>query len=385
MFQYFPNNYMWSLAVLRCVAGGGLFGEISWACQGLADAAKVQPNGDVEAWHAAWNKLAAQVEQVGVEAERSGANVTAASAFYRASQYYQWSEAFLSPDDPRAAPVYDHHLKTFASFAKMSSHRVEIVDVPFEGSSLKCYFIPAKGVTGKAPVVVLSDGLDGTKEEMCSAALALSERGIACLGMDGPGQGATLRISGMPARYDAERAFGAAIDYLQTRSDVDAGRVGIWAASMGGYYAPRAAAFEKRVKACVAWAAIYDYHAVWARRIGYQSGKPISFSTESALGTTGTHLLRIMGVTNWDAAMKKLEDFKLAGVAPNITCATLIVHGEDDKQTTLTEAEQLFAHIGAKEKELWVIRKSEGGAAHVQLDRPEPTMSRIADWLGRHL
>jgi alpha-beta hydrolase superfamily lysophospholipase len=381
VFRYFPNNYMWSLAVLRCLAGGGHFGEISWACEGLSEAAKQQPNGDVEAWHAAWEKLAKQVEQVGVASERSGALITAANAFYRASQYYQWSEAFLSPDDPRAAPTYERHLQTFASFARVSSHRVEIVDVPFESSSLKCYFIPAKGVSGKAPVVVLSDGLDGTKEEMFSAALALSERGIACLGMDGPGQGATLRISGLPARFDAERGVGAAIDYLTTRSDVDVDRVGIWAASMGGYYAPRAAAFEKRVKACVAWAAIYDYHAVWARRIGYQSGKPISFSTESALGTTGQHLLRIMGVTTWEAAMKKLESFRLADVAPKIDCAILIVHGEDDKQTTLAEAEALFKHVGSQKKELWVVRKSEGGAAHVQLDRPEPTMSRIADWL----
>jgi alpha-beta hydrolase superfamily lysophospholipase len=125
----------------------------------------------------------------------------------------------------------------------------------------------------------------------------------------------------------------------------------------------------------------YDYHAVWARRIGYQSGKPISFSTESALGTTGQHLLRIMGVTTWDAAMKKLESFRLADVAPNIDCAILIVHGEDDKQTTLAEAEALFKHVGSEKKELWIVRKSEGGAAHVQLDRPEPTMSRIADWL----
>jgi alpha-beta hydrolase superfamily lysophospholipase len=385
VFRYFPNNYMWSLAVLRCLAGGGLFGEINWACEGLSEAAKQQPNGDIEAWHAAWDRLASQVEQVGVDSERTGALVTAANAFYRASQYYQWSEAFLSPDDPRSASIYARHLGTFASFAKLSPHRVEIVEVSFEGTSLKCYFIPAKGTREKPPVVVLSDGLDGTKEEMFSAALALSERGVACLGMDGPGQGATLRLSGLPARFDAERAVGVAIDYLATRNDVDVNRVGIWAASMGGYYAPRAAAFEKRVKACVAWAAIYDYHAVWVRRIGYQSGKPISFSTESALGTTGQHLLRIMGVDSWDAAMTKLEGFRLVDVAPKIDCATLIVHGEDDKQTSMAEAEKLFEEIGSSNKELWIVRKSEGGAAHVQLDRPEPTISRIADWLVRQL
>ena len=385
MFRYFPTNYMWSLAVLRCLAGGGHFGEIHWACEGLQEAAKQQPNGDVAAWYHAWIKLAQQLEKTAVDAQMSGARVTAAACFYRASQYFQWAEAFLAPDDPRAAPTYDAHLRTFADFARLSPLGVEIIDVPFEGTNLKSYFVPAKGVSGKAPVVILSDGLDGTKEEMFSAAAALAERGIACLGVDGPGQGATLRLNGLAARYDAERAAGAAIDYLQTRSDVDTGRIGIWAASMGGYYAPRAAAYEKRIKACVAWAAIYDYHAVWARRIGYKSGSPIGFTTEAALGTTGHHLLRIMGVTSWDGAMKKLEDFELKEAAPLIDCDILVVHGEDDKQTGVDEAERLFANIGSRRKELWVIRKSEGGAAHVQLDRPEPTMSRIADWLASRL
>jgi dipeptidyl aminopeptidase/acylaminoacyl peptidase len=213
----------------------------------------------------------------------------------------------------------------------------------------------------------------------------LAERGISCMGIDQPGQGATLRLAKLVARHDSEVAVGAVVDYLQARKDVDASRIGIMAASMGGYYAPRAAAFEKRIKACVAWGAIYDYYACWQRRVGWKPGKPIQVSTNSALGTTGKHFLSIMGVPTWEAAFDKLESFRLAGVASKITCDILIVQGADDRQTPLVEAEQLYAEISSKNKELRVYTDAEGGAAHVQLDRPEPALSLICDWFSDHL
>ena len=39
---------------------------------------------------------------------------------------------------------------------------------------------------------------------------------------------------------------------------VDAARIGLVGWSLGGYYAPRAAAFEKRIKLVVAWGANHD-------------------------------------------------------------------------------------------------------------------------------
>jgi dipeptidyl aminopeptidase/acylaminoacyl peptidase len=194
-----------------------------------------------------------------------------------------------------------------------------------------------------------------------------------------------LRLSGLPARADSESWVGTAVDYLEKRKDVDASRLGLWAASLGGYYAPRAAAFEKRVKACVAWAAIYDYQAVWHRRLNYKPGQPITLSTGTHIGTTHQQLFKILGVSDWPAAFAALEKFKLSGVAEKITCDLLIVHGADDKQTPVGEAQRLVAEASSRNKELWVIDDDTGGAAHVQLDRPEPTVSRIADWFTERL
>ncbi|MFJ1256215.1 alpha/beta hydrolase family protein [Cupriavidus sp. CuC1] len=386
MFQYFPGNYMWSLSVLRCMAGGGIFGEIDWVCRNLHEASKAGAAGDTEAWHKAWHTLSEQVEGVARDAAGKGHSVTAREAYFRAAQYYQWTEAFLDPDDARAPIYYGKHLDCFREFAELSSPQVEILDIPFENSAITAYFVKAQNVTGRAPTVLLHDGLDGTKEEMFYVARALAARGINCLGFDGPGQGATLRVKGLVARHDSEVALSAVVDHVSGRDDVDADRIGLMAASMGGYYAPRAVCFEKRIKACVAWAAIYDYYACWQRRVGYEKGAGIQqLDANAALGTTGKHFLRIMGVQTWDQAFEKLEKFRLKGVASNITCDFLIVHGEHDRQTPLIEAQELFAEASSRHKELRVYTEAEGGAAHVQLDRPEPALSLICDWFVERL
>ncbi|MES2184083.1 MAG: alpha/beta fold hydrolase [Pseudomonadota bacterium] len=386
MFKYFPANYTWSLAVMRAMASGALLGDIHWACKGLLAASTAVPGGDNEAWHQAWLKLSRQVEGIADAAAGAGNSVTAINHYLRAALYYQWAEAFLPPADARCGPTFASHLATFAKGAALHRAGIEIVDIPFEGQTLYAYFVPAVApASARPPTVLLSDGLDGTKEEMVYAALAVAERGMNCLAIDHPGQGATLRLSGLKARHDSEVAAGAAIDYLLTRGDVDPQRIGIFAASMGGYYAPRAAAYEKRLKACVAWGAVYDYRGVWARRFKAVDGQPLAIDTLAALGTTGDHILHILGVDSFDAVLEYLKPFTMQEAAKHITCDILLVHGEDDKQTPVEDMETLFAAISTPKKEKRIFTHAEGGAAHVQLDRPEPALSMICDWLAQKL
>jgi alpha-beta hydrolase superfamily lysophospholipase len=112
------------------------------------------------------------------------------------------------------------------------------------------------------------DGLDITKElQYFHGVPELARRGLATLIVDIPGTGESIRFRGMPARYDTNVVGTAVVDYLETRSDVDKERIGVMGISLGGYYSPRAAAFEPRFKACVSWGAIWDYYAVWKRRV----------------------------------------------------------------------------------------------------------------------
>jgi len=386
MFLYFPENYRWSLAVLRAIAAGGLFGEIDWACSRLRPAAGNGPSGDLEAWHAAWRELGQQVEGIGLRAAAAGARVTASESLLRASVYYQWAEGLLDPEDTRAAAMYDKHLSCFAGFAAHREPRIELVEIPFGAQTIPAYLVPAEGVQGPAPAVLLSDGLDANKEEMVYVALALARRGITTLAFDGPGQGAALRLQGMTARHDFEVPVGACIDWLQARAGIDPERIGLVAASWGGYYAPRAAAFDRRIQACGVMGAVFDTHACMVRRVGYVPGQgAMQLGGDAPLGTTGKNILRILGAADWESAFAKLEDFRLEGVASRIECDLLIVHGADDRHAPPSEAQRLYDAVSSKHKQLRIFTREEGGAAHVNLDRPEPALSIVCDWMAERL
>ena len=76
----------------------------------------------------------------------------------------------------------------------------------------------------------------------------------------GPGRG-RLRPAGIGPAY--EKVATAVVDYLATRADVDGGNVGLFGISLGGYYAARAAAREKRLRAVVDLAGPYRLDLDW--------------------------------------------------------------------------------------------------------------------------
>jgi len=386
MFLYFPDNYRWSLAVLRAIAAGGMFGEIDWACSRLKQAAGQGPSGDLEAWHASWRELGGQLESAAVSAAAAGHRVSASDFSLRASVYYQWAEGLLDPDDPRAAAMYGKHLACFKAFASQNTPVVELVEIPFGEQTIPAYIVPAAGTQRRSPAALLCDGLDANKEEMFYVALSLARRGITTVAFDGPGQGAALRLQGMTARHDFEVPVAACVDWLATRSDVDAERIGFVAASWGGYYAPRAVAFEKRIKACAVLGAVFDTHACMARRVGYVPGQGATqLGGNAPLGTTGKTILRILGEPDWERAFSKLEQFRLEPVAAQIDCDLMIVHGANDRHAPPSEAQRLYDAVSSKEKRLRVFSEAEGGAAHVNLDRPEPALSLVCDWMAERL
>ena len=169
--------------------------------------------------------------------------------------------------------------------------------MPFEGKHLPGYFVHAQNAKSeRAPCVVFFDGLDVTKEIQYVAGVPdLIKRGISVLVMDGPGTGEAIRFRGLVLRHDYEKAGSACIDFLEQRPDVDAKKIGIVAISLGGYYAPRCASLEPRFAACIAWGAIWDYHAVWKRRVEAQF--------KASLSVPGHHIMWILGA---DSARRRL-------------------------------------------------------------------------------
>ena len=274
----------------------------------------------------------------------------------------RWASASGRRRTQRALDAYRTAVECFHQFVALSGTKIEIVDVPFEGKKLPGYFVPAQNAkSARPPCVVFFDGLDITKEiQFLRGVPDLVKRGISVLVMDGPGTGEAIRFRGMPLRHDYEKAGSACIDYLETRGDVDAKRIGIVAISLGGYYAPRCAALEPRFAACIAWGAIWDYYGTWKKRI--------DAGFKASMSVPGHHIMWILGVDTLDAALKKLEPFRLDGVVQKMRCPFLIVHGEDDEQIPLKDAQALYDASGSADKTLRVFTAEEGGAQHCQRD-----------------
>jgi dipeptidyl aminopeptidase/acylaminoacyl peptidase len=204
-------------------------------------------------------------------AEAKGYAATASAAYMRAANYIQTGERLLQPRTEESQRAYAEAVSLFKKgIGNVPFLSIEAVEVPFEGGkNLPAYFVKSRdSASAPLPTLVFFDGLDITKElQYFRGVPELAKRGIACLIVDIPGTGESIRFRGMPARFDSNAAGTAAVNYLQTRSDVDRDRLAVMGISLGGYYAPRAVAFEPRFKACVSWGAIWDYYATWKRRI----------------------------------------------------------------------------------------------------------------------
>ena len=360
-FMYYPDNYRWSAAYVNMLGrghyGGSDIGELHKIGRLMEGHV-----GDDAAWYDAFVKVA---DEVSGHAERFRASkhpVSAASFYLRACQYYQMGERFRTPKDEQALATYRRSIDCFHNFIGQTDLKIEIVDVPFEGKSMPGYFVHAQNAKSeRTPCVVFFDGLDVTKEILFVLGTPdLIKRGISVLLVDGPGTGEAIRFRDMYLRHDYDRAGSACIDYLETRPDVDAKKIGIVAVSLGGYYAPRCASLEPRFAACIAWGAIWDYQATWKRRIEAQFN--------ASMSVPGHHIMWILGTDNLDDALLRLEAFKLDGVIQQMRCPFLLCHGEDDEQIPLKDAQAAFDACGSPDKTLRVFTSEEGGAQHCQRD-----------------
>ncbi len=360
-FMYYPDNYRWSAAYVNMLGRGHYGGSDISELHKIGRLLEGHV-GDDAAWYDAFVKVADEVSGH-ADAFRAGNHPVSAAPFYlRACHYYQMGERFRTPKDEKALATYQRSIDCFHKFVEQTDLEIEIVEVPFEGGSMPGYFVHAQNAKpGRTPCVVFFDGLDVTKEILfVMGTPELIKRGISVLLMDGPGTGEAIRFRNMHLRHDYDRAGSACIDYLETRPDVDPKKIGIVAVSLGGYYAPRCASLEPRFAACIAWGAIWDYQAVWKRRIEAQFN--------ASMSVPGHHIMWILGADSLDDALQRLEKFKLDGVVQQMRCPFLLCHGEDDEQIPLKDAQALFDACGSPDKTFRVFTSEEGGAQHCQRD-----------------
>jgi pimeloyl-ACP methyl ester carboxylesterase len=179
----------------------------------------------------------------------------------------------------RAIPHLGLHammLDCMRRFIELGQENCSRVEIPYDGSSFPGLLVRAEA-SRPAPCMVFVNGLDSVKEIVyrCGIAQALSKRGVSTLIVDQPGTGEALRLRGLTAIPNAEKWASPVLDVLAARDDVDREKIGIMGWSLGGYFAPRAAAFEPRFGLCVAWGASYDWGEVQRQRPAREGDRPV--------------------------------------------------------------------------------------------------------------
>lgn len=312
-------------------------------------------------WCAAWSKRAALHEQIGREALAKKHFLTAGEALQRAGVYYHFASFLFVHDMAQMKAAHKKQIECRQAALPYLSPPGERVEVPYQGKFLAGILRKPTGVT-KPPVVVMAVGLDSTKEETDAYEQPFLARGMATLVFEGPGQGEAQYD--FPIRGDYEVPVKAVIDFVETRDDIDAKRIGMWGVSLGGYYAPRAAAFEKRVKACIALGGPFDWGAAWD---GLPALTREAFRVRSHAKTP-------------EAAKQNAQTLSLVGVAQNITCPIFIVNGRLDRIVPAADAERLAREVKGP-AELMMIEDGN----HIANNRAFRWRSQSADWMKEKL
>jgi 2,6-dihydroxypseudooxynicotine hydrolase len=335
----------------RFVNNGIDMNDYQWTVEGLERWAQ---------WYDAWMALGAKHEAMAQEAAAKGQAITAGEAYYRAAIAYHFAVFCWVDDIQQYTAGHRKRVECYGRALATLDPPGERVEFPLEKVKLPGYLRRPRNVA-RPPVVLFLSGLDSAKEEHATFERFFLSRGLATLTFDGPGQGETW--FNMKMRVDFEVAATAAIDWLLTRPDVDGSRVGICGVSLGGYLAPRCAAFEHRLKAVASCGGL---HSLEDRRLAGDF-----------------HLKRwchVWGAKDEADVRLKSKGATLRDVGKNITAPLLVVHGELDN--LIPPAEAYRTYEAAQGPKQWVCYPEGNHVCNNIIYKYRPL---VADFMAEHL
>jgi dienelactone hydrolase len=365
-------------------------------------AAAAIPNGDYDAWFDTFYGLA---ERIRGEAEISatGHGASAREAYLRAATYYGQAGFFADAtrDPSRFGPTWEAHRAAFDAFAALLDPPAAPVEIPYEGTTLPGYALTVDTSGRPRPWLIMNNGSDGTAADMwAQGAAAALRRGYNALIFDGPGQGAALFRQGLHFRPDWEKVITPVVDWLLTRPDVDPDRIAIMGISQGGYWVPRAVAFEHRIAAAIADPGVVDVATVLNQFIPPDalqallsaSGdelKQIAAEIDQAVAAEAAKeprlafllafRLRPYGTTSYPEVLRLASEYTLRGVVDQIRCPVLIADPEGE-QFWPGQSQELYDLLPGP-KTLAQFTAAEGADLHCEPKALGLRAQRFFDWL----
>lgn len=367
--------------------GGSDIGECIATARGIRD-------GDDESWYREWMRTADRVCGLADKWEQEGHHISAREAWLRACNYYRQASFYMDEPEnrPRAVDAWKKSRDCFHKAIASMSY-VRMIKIPYEGTTLPGYYIVCDTSGKKRPLVIIQTGFDGTKEELFFAcAQAARERGYNCLLFEGPGQGEALRVQGLHFRPDWERVITPVVNYALTLAGVDGKRIALMGISFGGYFAPRAAAFEHRLKACIANGGIYSFAEDNFKHmprsfVELMETDPGAFNSQVLTFIAKVPLFRwglnngmwTFGVDTPAEYYEKVKAYTLENVVDKIQCHMLVIDSEED-QNFVGQPRRLYEALKCP-KDFYVFTREETAQAHCQMGAQGISNEVIFNWL----
>jgi pimeloyl-ACP methyl ester carboxylesterase len=359
MFQYFPGNYVWNLAIDIAIESGAKIGEIEEMCRPLLD----HNGGDDRTgdFLGSWMAMADKLVSLADEDEEAAHGFSAGAKLQRAALYYITAERMQGHGATGRDECFSKGQLAFRRAMALGHENVERFEIPYEGAIIPALFIRADDVIGSAPTLLYVNGLDSCKELLFWSSLprALARRGISTLCVDQPGTGEALRSGRLHATHEAERWASPLFDWLAARDDVDAKRIGMAGISLGGYYTPRAMAMDSRFASGAVWGANHDWAEVQRKRLKREGENPVPHYW--------AHVMWAFGATDMEDFITRSAGMTLDGILDRIQVPFLVLHGEKDRQISADYAQRSF------------------GVEHVGVDNMSFGCDYIADWFAETL
>jgi acetyl esterase/lipase len=355
--------------------------------------------GDDEySWTREFSATAERVRQMAEAGERAGHPLGAGAAYMRAAAYYR--AALHRHPDPTAPEIRQLAEKEVAAYRRavtLLSLPVQLVKVPYEGTTLPGYFFRVSKLTKKAPLLIVMTGRDAWAEDDAYIARDALARGWHCLLVDGPGMGQVLRLQNLPFRPDWEKVITPVMDFALRQPGVDGSRIALMGISMGGALAPRGAAFEHRLKLLIANPGVYEWSRVVTGFIAERFPQiadlpekdPAAFNAimnkvieENPFMRWGMRdTMWKHGCTTPAQLMVEMKKYTNRGFAERITAKTLVIDGEAEE---FGQAKELFDALRCP-KDYLLFTAAETAQLHVQTGATAVSEERIFAWLEDNL
>ncbi len=293
-----------------------------------------------------FGRAAARREALARRFEEEGRTVAARESFFIASLLYGSAQWPIFENSPENIAFNDRKVECYSKYARHSDHEIRRVEIPFAGKSLPAYLhLPAKRPSGKLPCVLSIDGMDGFKEMLHSLyGDRFLERGIACLAIDGPGQGECTVRNIHITENNFKEAGRTALAWIRAQPELDPDRIAVFAVSFGSFVGTQVASIDERLKGCA---------------VAYVCHKPgLHTLFNMASPTFKLRFMYMAGYEDEDAFDRFAEKLTLKGVGEQIKCPYLVIAGEDDELSpieytydllrTIPSAKQLVLYQGER-------------------------------------